>query len=194
MKFGISILLICLAAGSARSEESVKLGENQNHETKVSFSPHGECQQMVVDLVHSAKETLDIAVYAVNNKAIVASIEEAQHRKIKIRMLADHTQAGGNRSTTLRLSKDLISYRLNSVDKIMHDKFAIADDHEVITGSFNWTENAQLTNAENCLSTNDPDVVGAFGDQFERVLWPENSQSKSDIHLSKIKAKAEAKK
>jgi len=52
---------------------------------------------------------------------------------------------------------------------IMHNKFAIFDDKEVVTGSYNWTENAEKYNYENALFISDPEVVNKYIKEFERL-------------------------
>lgn len=41
----------------------------------------------------------------------------------------------------------------------MHHKFAIVDARLLINGSFNWTRQAVLYNQENCVITDNPQLV-----------------------------------
>jgi phospholipase D len=158
--------------------------------TVVSFSPNGLCQQMTVNLIDSAKDTVDAAVYSINNIAIVEAYERAKKRGVTVRILTDHVEAGSNREVTLRLAKDhLAGFRLHSVSRIMHNKFVVVDKKKMITGSFNETEPAQNSNSENCLVIDDMDVVKNYDHQFNFVLWEKNTQIKSDAHLKDIKDK-----
>jgi phosphatidylserine/phosphatidylglycerophosphate/cardiolipin synthase-like enzyme len=158
--------------------------------TVVSFSPNGLCQQMTVNLIDGATETVDAAVYSINNIAIVEAYERAKKRGVVVRILTDHVEAGSNRDVTLRLAKDhLGGFRLHSVTRIMHDKFVIADKKKMITGSFNETEPAQKLNSENCLTSDDLDLVKQYDTEFNFVLWEKNTQVKSDEHLKAIKIK-----
>jgi hypothetical protein len=49
---------------------------------------------------------------------------------------------------------------------LMHHKFALADDRMLLSGSFNWTYNS---NAENIIFSDDPELVRAFQEEFERL-------------------------
>jgi phosphatidylserine/phosphatidylglycerophosphate/cardiolipin synthase-like enzyme len=141
---------------------------------------------MVVDLISSATKTLDIAVYSINNDAIMKAIFAANASKVKIRVLTDHTQAGSNYDSTVAFHKSGIPFKLHSVNRIMHNKFAVADNKVAMNGSFNWTQPAQNANAENCVVFHSPAVVAEYEKQFDQVLWPENTQEKSDDHLKLI--------
>lgn len=49
---------------------------------------------------------------------------------------------------------------------LMHHKFALIDEHTLLTGSFNWTYS---TNAENLLVCKEPDLCRVFNLEFETL-------------------------
>jgi phosphatidylserine/phosphatidylglycerophosphate/cardiolipin synthase-like enzyme len=51
----------------------------------------------------------------------------------------------------------------------LHHKFAIIDDKIVITGSHNWSANADERNDENTLVIENPTVAAHFHKEFERI-------------------------
>ncbi len=65
---------------------------------------------------------------------------------------------------------------------LMHHKFAIVDDHLLLSGSFNWTYNS---NAENLLVSNDPSLCTAFRSEFERL----KSCSERIFHINRAHVK-----
>jgi phosphatidylserine/phosphatidylglycerophosphate/cardiolipin synthase-like enzyme len=52
---------------------------------------------------------------------------------------------------------------------IMHDKFCVIDNQIVITGSYNWTNNAEFRNDENITVENDPEQATRFSEEFRRL-------------------------
>ena len=52
----------------------------------------------------------------------------------------------------------------------MHHKFAILDNHTVLTGSYNWTPESEEQNYENLLVLREPAQVEAYQREFE-ALW-----------------------
>ena len=56
----------------------------------------------------------------------------------------------------------------NVKHKIMHNKFAIFDGKRIESGSYNWTESATKSNAENCMFFEQEDKE--FAKQFD-YLW-----------------------
>ncbi|KXS14050.1 phospholipase D/nuclease [Gonapodya prolifera JEL478] len=57
---------------------------------------------------------------------------------------------------------------------MMHNKFGIFDGKKLLTGSFNWTRNAQIVNNENFLIIDQPSIVKHYAREFEG-LWKEGS-------------------
>ena len=49
---------------------------------------------------------------------------------------------------------------------ILHDKFAIFDGRLVLTGSYNWSTNAEENNDENAVFIRNTSVIAAFQTNF----------------------------
>ena len=62
---------------------------------------------------------------------------------------------------------------------LMHHKFCVVDDTVVITGSYNWTYNAETNNIENILITDDKDVIHQYQNAFKSLADRLNISSKS---------------
>ena len=52
---------------------------------------------------------------------------------------------------------------------IMHNKFCIIDTHVVITGSYNWSNNAEFKNDENIEISNDFNLAKTYSKEFRRL-------------------------
>jgi phosphatidylserine/phosphatidylglycerophosphate/cardiolipin synthase-like enzyme len=59
--------------------------------------------------------------------------------------------------------------RTNIKHKIEHNKFAVFDDREIVSGSYNWTDTASNKNSKNCLFFKQP-KTRAFSERF-KYLW-----------------------
>jgi len=57
---------------------------------------------------------------------------------------------------------------VDKAHKIQHNKIMIIDNCLVITGSFNFTANAQNSNAENLLVIEDKDIARTYADNWQR--------------------------
>lgn len=52
---------------------------------------------------------------------------------------------------------------------LMHDKFCVIDNQVVVTGSYNWTDNAEFRNDENITVEHDPDQATRFSLEYRRL-------------------------
>ncbi len=150
-----------------------------NSKIEVAFSPSLDCENKIIYNIDSAKSSIDIVVYAINNDNIVNSLKRAYDRGIKIRVLTDKKQAAKN-SKFYDLYQYGINTRVHTYFTLEHNKFAIYDNKIVSTGSYNWTNPASSKNSENCLFIEKNNhTLDSYIKRFS-YLWKKNLKSKSD--------------
>ena len=160
----LSILLfICLVSSSFASP--------------VFFSPNGGIRDKIIAKINLSKTSIKIAIYSFTSGDIAWALENAKNRGVDIQIIADQSQSKGKSSEVpFLISKNFKLKILQGKGRgIMHNKFAIFDEKEVITGSYNWTNNAESNNYENAIFINDPDVTKAYLAEFDK-LWKEASK------------------
>ena len=156
-------------------------------QTEVYFSPSPKCENGLIDLINDATDTIDVAVYSLNNKKLVNALKKANERGVKVRILTDRTQAGNKYSKVRELHEYGMNIRVHSKNKIEHNKFAIFDGKKASTGSYNWTEPATEKNSENCVFfTDDVKVVAEYQKRFD-YLWKINTKKASEAWFEKKK-------
>src|ERR1700730_6907862 len=63
---------------------------NQQTNIEYAFSQaHQHPEKMLIDVINSTKETLDIAIYSLTHPDIVAAIKEAKKRGVAVRIISD---------------------------------------------------------------------------------------------------------
>ena len=103
---------------------------------------------------------------------IAQALAGAQKRGVKIRVLRDKSQSANKHDENhfLKTQGVDVEIRTGKGRGIMHHKFAIFDEKEILTGSYNWTQNAEKFNYENAIFTDEIPVVTAFEKEFKK-LW-----------------------
>lgn len=142
----IAAFIVGYYTGKSKSSE-------QNHvvySNEVYFTPGVECENRIVEKISEA-QTIDVAVYSITNKKIVEALLKAQKRGAKIRIITDRTMAGNKHSMDDVLVHSGVPLRKNKKYKIEHNKFAVFDGSNIVTGSYNWTDAATKSNSENCV-------------------------------------------
>ena len=145
-------------------------------DTKVYFSPNGDCQQAVVGELKKAHQTIDIAMYSFTSREIAQALLDAKEHHVKIRITLDPGQIKDRYSKCRFLIKKGFDVKFHMGQGLMHDKFAVIDDHTVITGSFNWTVTADKKNSENLLIIKDRQLAQKYSKEF-KTLWEHSGEA-----------------
>jgi len=143
--------------------------------TEAHFSPGEDCRRQLLDLLVTARETLDISVFTISDDRLSDAIVIAHKRGIHVRLITDNDKAHDQGSDIFKLIDRGINVRMDNTESHMHHKFAIVDKTILVNGSFNWTRSATDYNQENILVTNEPKLVAAYSGEFDN-LWNEFSR------------------
>ncbi len=119
-------------------------------DVKTYFTPGPDCETHIINEINRARNTVDIAVYSITNRPISDAIISAHNRGVRVRIITDRAQSHVRGASIPEFRRAGIPTITNKSHKIMHHKFAIFDGRRVMSGSYNWTENASHRNAENC--------------------------------------------
>jgi mitochondrial cardiolipin hydrolase len=148
---------------------------------RVYFSSQDNIQDQLRQAITQSMRTIDGAVYDVSSPVLQQALRQAASRGVSVRLIVDRSQhPSGNLSQWWDpgLSIRHISGRRKG-HGAMHHKFAIFDGAEVVTGSYNWTPGARYVNHENILFEDDPGIVTAYQQQFDR-LWNSGEDAAQD--------------
>ena len=150
--------------------------------TEVYFSLYDNPQKAIIKNINGAEAFINIAMYTFTDKEIAASLIDAQGRGVKVRVYLDRSQIGSTYSISRLLVQEGLKVRISSNNYIMHNKFAIIDNHLLLTGSYNWTSSANNRNDENLMVIDDPEIIEIFQNQFVN-LWTNKYSSERTKEL-----------
>lgn len=159
-----------------------------NTHAKITFT--NKCEKEIIKLINNSTETIDIAVYSINNLNIIDQLIKAKDKGVKIRILTDRIQAFGNSSKVKLLHDTGFDIKIHSKDRIMHHKFAIFDNKSAVEGSFNWTYSAANKNAEDCNVFDKEEDIKVLQRRFKK-LWKINSKDISECYFGNMKIEKE---
>ena len=135
------------------------------------FFPNPSNEQAVVNMFRTCKKTLDVAIFTFTRDSIAQAILEAHQRGLKIRCIGDDGNSKVKGSDVRLLASVGIPCKTdNNLRFHMHNKMAILDNSVVITGSFNWTNQAVNKNQENILFLEDKNIANQYTQYFNQ-LW-----------------------
>jgi phosphatidylserine/phosphatidylglycerophosphate/cardiolipin synthase-like enzyme len=115
------------------------------------YSPRGGCQDAVVRELNRARREILVMAYSFTNDAITAALIEAKKRGLTVDILLDHSNEKERYTELHAFLQHGLDPRIDADHPIAHNKIIIVDKRIVITGSFNFTNQAEHENAENLL-------------------------------------------
>jgi phosphatidylserine/phosphatidylglycerophosphate/cardiolipin synthase-like enzyme len=121
----------------------------------VYFSPHGGCTEAILDEINGAQHCILVQAYSFTSDAIGAALVQCHARGVRVEVIMDRSQSSARGSELTKLKAAHIPVYIDRVHKIAHNKILIIDWETVITGSFNFTANAEDDNTENLLVLHD---------------------------------------
>ena len=135
------------------------------------FSPKGGCTDAIVAEIGQAKSTVDVQAYSFTSAPIAKAVVDAKDRGVKVRVILDKGQDTQKYSSVTFLRNAGVDTKLDRKHAIAHNKIIIIDGKTLLTGSFNFTQAAEKSNAENLLVIRDnPDLLAAYTKNFETHL------------------------
>jgi phosphatidylserine/phosphatidylglycerophosphate/cardiolipin synthase-like enzyme len=129
---------------------------------EVYFSPHGGATEAVVREIDSARSTILVQAYSFTSAPIARALVDARKRGVRVQAILDRSALRENYTEADFLSQMGVPTRVDGEHAIAHNKVMIIDGQEVITGSFNFTRQAETSNAENLLVIRSPDLARQY--------------------------------
>lgn len=126
------------------------------------FSPKGGVADLIVEKVDKANASIYIALFSFGSKPIYNALLRAKKRGVKVYVIADFKQSKGCYSLIPQCEKDFDRVYLGPSRVTFHHKYAVFDEKAVITGSANWSKNADVANRENIVYIEDVYIVDMY--------------------------------
>jgi phosphatidylserine/phosphatidylglycerophosphate/cardiolipin synthase-like enzyme len=133
----------------------------------VNFSPKGGCTEAVVGELKHARHHIQVLAYSFSSKPIAQALIDAKLRGVQVEIVLDHSnEKEGYSDLKFFLDQGLVPV-IDPQHAIAHNKVMIIDGKTLITGSFNFTHQAENENAENLLVIKGhPEIVTAYRQNF----------------------------
>ncbi len=132
------------------------------------FSPKGGCTDMVVREIAGANHEVLVLAYSFTSKAISKALVEAKTRGLNVEIVLDHSNENDDHTDLPFLVEQGLAPLIDPTHAIAHNKVMIIDGRTIITGSFNFTHQAEVENAENLIILKGhPELVVAYRKDYD---------------------------
>lgn len=134
----------------------------------VCFSPKGGCTDLIVRTLAQAKSTVHVQAYSFTSQPIAQALIDAHRRGVSVEVILDRSQLKGEGVQTGFMAQVGLPVRIDAVHAIAHNKIMLIDGETVVTGSFNFTNSAELRNAENLLVVRDRTLAERYETNWQK--------------------------
>jgi len=164
-----SLLLLVMLAGTASALPPSGYVPPESPAVEVHFSPRGGCQEAIVRLITRARRSILLQAYSFTSAPIASALVAARTRGVDVRVVVDRSQRGPkSRSRTVRAGN--VPVWIDSKHAIAHNKVIVIDGGIVSTGSYNFTQSAEVRNAENLIILRDTAIAAVYAENIKTHL------------------------
>ncbi len=145
------------------------IGRRLGHvlDMSVHFSPKGGCKDAIVQELNKARKEILVQAYSFTSDPLTYGLVEAKKRGVNVDILLDRSNEIEKYSDMHILLEQGLGPLIDADHPIAHNKIMIIDQKIVITGSFNFTNQAEGENAENLLIIKgNSDLVRRYRENF----------------------------
>lgn len=151
----IGALIICCAVTTI-------LADCEVHSYFVSPAQDGVVRDVLHTLIDHAVSSIVIAVYSFTDSLLAEALLDAHARGVNVVIFMDNAQAANSHSMDEKLAEDGLEIYVDSFSYAFHHKFMVIDEFVTVTGSYNWSENANANNFENVVIISCPEIALEF--------------------------------
>ena len=144
-----------------------------------------ECEEVILQSIAGSQESIWVAAYAFTRTRIAAALAQAHRRGVRVAVKMDAGQAEfpGARKLIAWLREQGVPVTLiRTAGKYaaMHNKFMVFDLSRVVTGSYNFTTVAQVSNWENLVWLDSADMAEQYKLAWDAIVSDELSEPELD--------------
>jgi|SRR5579872_6623888 len=166
----VCLLMLVVTAGSARAEgEPVTASGNMEvcFTTGNGSAAGADCAAFLVGRIDRARATILVQAYNFTEPRIIKALIDAHVRGVEVTVILDKLapRQRGEGADLVRAAG--IATYIDRLPKIAHNKVMVIDGEFVVTGSFNFSTNANCCNAENLLIIDSPELATAYATNFQ---------------------------
>jgi len=134
------------------------------------FAPEDGAQRQIIAKINGAMTSIDVMAFSFTSDPIAEAMIARLNKGVRVRALFEERNTGDKASEDKRLRDAGAKVYMDRNDFNMHNKVIILDNVTVITGSYNFSRNAEEQNDENLLILHDPGIAAQFTRKFEELI------------------------
>ncbi|MFN8481593.1 MAG: phospholipase D-like domain-containing protein [Anaerolineae bacterium] len=133
------------------------------------FSPTGGGKQAIQKRLEVAQKSIKVLAFSFTDDDQAKALLDKAKKGVKVQGVFEARNANGSGAEYPAFKNAGLDVLTDGNCYTMHHKVYIIDDKTVITGSYNFSSNADKDNDENLLIIDDPNLAKLYSQEFDRV-------------------------
>ncbi|MCH8567717.1 MAG: phospholipase D-like domain-containing protein [Balneolales bacterium] len=161
------------------------IGDEQVH-VQLYFSPQGSTESQINRALTSAQNSIDLGLNLLTRRSISNTMLSRFNQGVAVRGVLGQITGQGSEWDYLSSWADVHHFEQSQFG-LLHHKYGIVDgemtsnNSKVITGSHNWSANANFFNDENTLIIRNERVANEFFQEFAARYWQAGGQETFNV-------------
>ncbi len=159
-----------IGGSSDRSGVSSQVKLSDGTRISTYFSPYNDTISPLLKEIRSAKKSIHFMAFSFTHDILGAAIRSRFEAGIDVQGIFEERQANNRYSEYKSMKEAGLSVLLDENRGAMHHKVIVIDRETVVTGSYNFSRNAETRNSENLLIIKGNQELGAaYVAEFHRI-------------------------
>jgi phosphatidylserine/phosphatidylglycerophosphate/cardiolipin synthase-like enzyme len=133
------------------------------------FSPTGGTQKAILDKLKAAKKNIRVTAFTFTDTAMGDVLKAQAKANLAVQGVFEARNNGAQGAEYEDLKRAGLDVLEDGNCYILHSKTMVIDNRFVVTGSYNFTANAEKSNDENILIIDDPKLAKEYLTEFNRL-------------------------
>lgn len=156
--------------GTAKRSDALRIATQiSDGGIDVYFSPQDKALPFILEQIEQARSNIVVMAFSFTSAPIADALVHAVERGVRVEGVMEKRNAAGTGSVFAHLRANGVDMREDGNCYIMHHKVMIIDGEVVITGSYNFTDNAENANDENLAIIRDAAIARLFLQEYARI-------------------------
>lgn len=152
---------------SQLNQQAILLNESRISVIFTSEDP--ALQQSIVPLVGSAAKSIRFLAFSFTDDPLAEAMIQRARNGVNVAGVFEKVGSDTEHTELKTLFCAQIPVRQDGNGGFMHNKVIVVDERYVVTGSLNFSTNAEESNDENVIILDNPDIAKLYLQNFERI-------------------------
>lgn len=167
MLWGAAVIGFLAAMLLARFERWIASFFTHKVDLRAHYSPKGGCEDALLQEVSMARHEILVQAYSFTSDPLTNALDKARRRGVRVEVILDKSNEVETYSDLKILLDRGLETHIDAEHAIAHNKIVVIDQRTVVTGSYNFTHQAEHSNAENLLIIEgDRELARKYRDNF----------------------------